>query len=321
MTAISFDNLQPGLPFGSLIRGVTRANLADENSRMRVWHEFESRGLLVFDDIEQTSEMQLALSGIFGPLKDHPVAEVKRAEEDLAAGIIDLHSGPDHDPTIVELDGTPLHNWLPWHFDHAYNDELNRAGVLRAVVIAPEGGMTGFIDGIALYKALSPDLRAQVDGLHVLYSLQYLIGNMRFGKPPGLIETRAAAAAEKVIEAGKKWPRSVHPAVWTRPQGERVLHVSLLHAAGIEGREDAAGDALLEALCTAINANAGAYFHRWKPGQMLVWDNWRVLHCVTGTDPRYPRRLFRTTISGDYGLGYFEKRTPDSARDRGEPVG
>jgi taurine dioxygenase len=305
--ALSIDPLRDDLPFGSRVHGVTRETLADEAARNRIWRAFEERGLLVFEDIEQSSEMQLALSSVFGPLKDYPVAEVERAEEDLAKGIIDLHSGPDHDPTIIELDGQELHNWLPWHFDHAYNDELNRAGVLRPVVIAPEGGMTGFADGIALFNALSPELRSQVEGVNVLYSLQYLIGNMRFGKPPSLIEARTADAAEKVIEAGKAWPRSVHPAVWTRPQGDKVLHVSLLHAAGIAGREDAEGNALLEELCVAINANASAYFHRWQPGQMLVWDNWRVLHCVTGTHPRHPRRLFRTTISGDYGLGRFEQ--------------
>jgi taurine dioxygenase len=308
MASVEIGDLRDELPFGARISGVTLENLKDEANRKRIWDAFEARGLLVFEDIAQTSEMQLALSSVFGPLKDHPVAEVERAEEDLAPGIIDLNSGPDHDPTIIELDGKTLHNWLPWHFDHAYNDELNRAGVLRPVIIAPEGGMTGFADGISLYNRLSPRLRERIEGLKILYSLQYLIGNMRFGKPPSLRETRTADAAEKVIEAGKRWPRAVHPAVWERPSGEKILHVSLLHTAGIQDHEDPEGDALLEELCRAINANAEAYFHQWRPGQMLVWDNWRVLHCVTGADPQYPRRLFRTTISGDYGLGSFEVR-------------
>ncbi|MGB8365091.1 MAG: TauD/TfdA family dioxygenase [Rhizomicrobium sp.] len=39
---------------------------------------------------------------------------------------------------------------------------------------------------------------------------------------------------------------------------------------------------------------------------MLIWDNWRMLHSVTGMDPKYGRRMQRTTIKGDYGLGYFE---------------
>ena len=39
---------------------------------------------------------------------------------------------------------------------------------------------------------------------------------------------------------------------------------------------------------------------------MLIWDNWRMLHAVSGVDPAYARRMHRTTIKGDYGLGYFE---------------
>jgi taurine dioxygenase len=49
------------------------------------------------------------------------------------------------------------------------------------------------------------------------------------------------------------------------------------------------------------------YFHSWKPDHMVIWDNWRMLHSVSGMDPKYERRMQRTTIVGDYGLGFFEK--------------
>ena len=39
---------------------------------------------------------------------------------------------------------------------------------------------------------------------------------------------------------------------------------------------------------------------------MVIWDNWRMLHAVEGNDPKYERQTQRTTIKGDYGLGYFE---------------
>ena len=39
---------------------------------------------------------------------------------------------------------------------------------------------------------------------------------------------------------------------------------------------------------------------------MLIWDNWRMLHRVTGCTPPHPRSIHRTTIKGDYGLGRFE---------------
>jgi taurine dioxygenase len=39
---------------------------------------------------------------------------------------------------------------------------------------------------------------------------------------------------------------------------------------------------------------------------MVIWDNWRVLHAVSGMDPSHGRCMHRTTIKGDYGLGAFE---------------
>ena len=77
-------------------------------------------------------------------------------------------------------------------------------------------------------------------------------------------------------------------------------------AEGIEGQENEAGDALLEAVSQEINAKAQPYFHKWKLTDMLIWDNWRMLHSVTGADPKFTRRMQRTTIKGDYGLGFFE---------------
>jgi taurine dioxygenase len=101
-------------------------------------------------------------------------------------------------------------------------------------------------------------------------------------------------------------PRAIHPAVWTRKDGRKVLHVSPWMAEGVEGRENAEGDALLQAVCHEISKKARPYCHRWTANDMLIWDNWRMLHSVSGTPPQYFRRMQRTTIKGDYGLGRFE---------------
>ncbi len=110
------------------------------------------------------------------------------------------------------------------------------------------------------------------------------------------------------MEEARGTPRAIHPAVWTRPDGAKVLHVSPWMAEGIAGDETPAGDALLDAVSHAIfeAATTLAYWHRWQTDGMLVWDNWRVLHAVSGHDPRYARHMQRTTIRGDYGLGRFE---------------
>jgi len=77
---------------------------------------------------------------------------------------------------------------------------------------------------------------------------------------------------------------------------------------GIVDAESPEGDALLEAVCQEINhlADVNSYHHQWRPTDMVIWDNWRVLHAVSGHPPSLERTMYRTTIKGDYGLGRFE---------------
>lgn len=307
MTEITVKPIRDDLPFGVRIAGVTMEATKDERLRQRINDVFEEKGLIVFENVEPTSAMHVALSEIFGPLKEHPSAAVKRVDADAMPGVVDMPYEPGKGG-VVELDGRRLAQWLPWHFDHCYNNELNRAGVLRAVEIPPEGGMTGFVDGIELYRRISPELRDAIEGKNILYTLDVYMGHMRFGRPGSLEEVVVKPGAYKVAEDAKGKPRAIHPAVWTRSTGEKVLHVSPWMALGIQGQENEAGDALLEAVCQEINGQAKhcSYFHKWNLTDMLIWDNWRVLHAVSGMDPRYRRRMQRTTIRGDYGLGAFE---------------
>ena len=161
MVSISVKPLQEGLPFGARITGVTWEALGDEAIRQQINAVFEAQGMIVFEEIEPTSKMQVALSEVFGPLKDHPVKMVKRLDQDSMPGVITITADPSG--CIVEINGKQLVTWQPWHFDHSYNNELNRAGVLRAETIAPEGGLTGFADGIQIYKDMSPKLREKIE--------------------------------------------------------------------------------------------------------------------------------------------------------------
>ncbi|MGB8364965.1 MAG: TauD/TfdA dioxygenase family protein [Rhizomicrobium sp.] len=305
MDPIKVRPLRDDLSFGVRVTGMTEAHTKDSGVRQQINDLFYDRGMIVFEEVEPSSRMQVALSDIFGPLKDHPVPTVPRVDKDAMPGVIDMTYKPD-DCALVEIGGKTLTCWLPWHFDHCYNNELNYAGILRAVDIAPEGGMTGFADGIALYKDFSPELRAKIEGLGIIYSLDLHYGHMRFGLPKGFRVLGESSGADYLAERAKTLPRAVHPAVWTRKTGEKVLHVSPWMAQGIKDHEDPEGDALLEAVCQEVCAKVKSYFHQWKPTDMLIWDNIRMLHAVSGHDPRYARRMQRTTIKGDYGLGYFE---------------
>lgn len=304
MGSIQVETLRDDLPFGARINGVTHETLRDEAVRAEINRVFEDRGLIVFENVDPTSEMHIAISNVFGPLKDHPNPAVKRVDG-AGIGVIDMRHAPNEEG-VVEYNGQLLSQWLPWHFDHCYNNELNRAGVLRPVVIPPEGGRTGFADGIDLYNTFPKALRDRIEGHRVLYQLDLIYSEMRFGVPKNFREVSIKTGAPAALAHAKGLPRAIHPAVWTRKSGEKVLHVSPWMSMGVEDHEDAEGAALLEAVCQEINANARSYFHQWRPNDMLIWDNWRMLHSVSGHDPKYERRMQRTTIKGDYGLGAFE---------------
>ncbi len=310
MPDIKVRPLSEQYSWGSVVEGLDWQGLSREAVRQQLRDLFEERGFIVFEGVEPSARMQVAISEVFGPLKDHPTKTVARVDDpDAAIGVIDMHSLPrdisdGNLAGLIEKQGKVLTRYSPWHFDHCYNDELNLAGVLRVVKNSPTGGRTGFADGIELYRQLSPHLRDRIEGLNIIYTLDTRLSRMRFGRDfkdfGDLIKEGSS-----VYEA-QEFPRALHPAVWTRPSGEKVLHLGPWMAVGIEHQEDAEGDALLEAVCQEVNAKANAYWHDWKPDDMIIWDNRRMLHAVEGNDPIYERRSQRTTIRGDYGLGYFE---------------
>jgi taurine dioxygenase len=305
MSKIAVSPLGDEFSFGARVCGLTRKLIENPSVCKDLNDLFQDRGLIVFENVEPSSSMHVALSNVFGPLKDHPVAAVERVDSDTMPGVIDMRNDPST-AGVYEIQGKQVSHWLPWHFDHCYNNELNRAGVLRALEIPPEGGLTGFADGIGLYRAISAELRSKIEKHNIVYTLDLAYSNMRFGKPATFREIKVHPGHGQMTELSKSMPRAIHPAVWTRKSGEKVLHVSPWMSVGVEGHEDAEGDALLAAVCEEINAKVHPYYHQWRPTDMLIWDNWRVLHSVSGHDPKYPRRMQRTTIKGDYGLGYFE---------------
>jgi hypothetical protein len=54
---------------------------------------------------------------------------------------------------------------------------------------------------------------------------------------------------------------------------------------------------------TAPPISTNADFHKWQPGEMVLWDSWRMLHCVTPGPYEDVRIVERTTLGGNYGLG------------------
>jgi taurine dioxygenase len=127
---------------------------------------------------------------------------------------------------------------------------------------------------------------------------------MRFGR---YFETFGDIPREvATVEESARFPRAIHPMVWEREPGEKIAHFCGFSAVGLEGHEDPEGDALFEEALQEMYRVIVPYWHDWKSDDLLIWDNHRILHAVEGCDPQYYRRMHRTTIKGDYGLGRFE---------------
>jgi len=304
MASIEVQPLADDVAFGAQVTGVTSAALDDEAVRAQLRRLLDEKGVIVCRNVEQTSAMQVKLSTVFGPLKEHPVASVTRADADNLPGVIVIATGPGS--CIVEIDGKPLVTWQPWHFDHAYNNEMMYAAVLRSIKTPKGGGRTAFADGIQIYNDLAPEIRAKADAMKAIYNLDLRYDRQRFGLPNNFKLVRDHdSTLSKDNENGRC---AVHPAVWTRPSGEKVFHLCPYGCRGLEGDRSEAAFAKLAEVWAEAERVMKPYYHAWQPGDMVIWDNTRVLHEATGSNPDEEREIHRTTIKGDHCHGWWEKQ-------------
>jgi len=63
------------------------------------------------------------------------------------------------------------------------------------------------------------------------------------------------------------------------------------------------GDVLLEDVIAHATDESRAYYHKWVATDLVLWDNWRMMHCARGVPAGSYRHMQRTTIVGDYGQG------------------
>ena len=287
------------------------AALLDEAVRAELNAIFEDRGIIVFQSIEQSPKMHVALSKVFGPLKDHPTKTTPRTAEDEAQGVIDMHYVPSEDPSnvdgLVEIE-RPTAGAL---FALAFRPLLQRrTQSCRGPTLARDraGGRTDRIHG--RHRTLPPipkDLRDQIEKHKIIYTLDTRLTKMRFGvnfKPLGDPPKRKNCSRRLRSFRARCIRRFGRGTVASRC----CMSVPGWRSGSSTTRIRRATHCSTE-VCHEVNRlgqGTSAYWHDWKTTDMVIWDNWRMLHAVEGCDAKYERRTMRTTIKGDYGLGYFE---------------
>jgi taurine dioxygenase len=294
--------------FGAVVTGLRPAEIDDPAVGASLRDLWAEAGVIVFRGLEQSRDMHVRLSRLFGPLLNHEVIRTVPGQDPEVMDIV--YSGEQE---IYVVDGEERGAWLPWHSDLMYAVEINRGGILRPVSLpANGGGDTGFIDRVTAWNGLPEALRARIGGLSVIYASHFNVAISPFAGVPGL--SLARESKRLTMFSATPRPRVVHPMVYVQPEtGRKVLNISPWFADGIEGMENDEGDALLREVIAHCTRPEHSYFHRWTADDMVLWDNWRVSHCCTGIAVDDRRLLQRTTIAGDYALGRLEHPVAASA--------
>ncbi len=291
--------IDKNLPYGAEVIGLHAEDLTDQDVQARLRHHWAQDGLLIFRDLDG-EKAHVELSRVFGPLLVHPLRTDPARQE-----IFTVQHEPE-DPYIVEVDGKPLAAWLPWHSDLIYVDHINHGGILRPLALPNSAGETGYIDKIAAYNALPQRLKDRIEGLDAIYQFDRNPERQKFGRVGTVKVTHETKAA--IASKSKTYPRALHPLVYEQAEtGRKVLNISPWFLLGIAGLPTEESDALLHEIVDYVIDPRFAYWHRWQLGEMVLWDNWRMLHSAAGCAPAEQRWMERTTIAGDYGLGRLEE--------------
>lgn len=268
-----------------------------------IWDE---HGIVVFRGQDVTPESQIAFSRVFGELEVHPISETR--SEDYPE-LFMLVNDPEKEKFMTATyKGQQMAGKLDWHMDLHYTGRPNRGALLRGVVCAKEDGLTGFGDLAAAYDALDDETKALLEKIEVTYTFSMQRKHMRYvdleGYEPGPYSPRKPSDINY-----PNFPEVAYPAVVTHPvTGRKVLEIveqfleRIISPHKAELSNDEAIE-LLERLVEHTRKEEFHYFHRWQPGDMVLWDNWRAMHCATGTRPGMERVIHRTTIMGDATLG------------------
>lgn len=236
---------------------------------------FEEHSLLLVRDQNLDEAEHRRLAEVFGPLEDlRGAARGKPVERPLVSnraatgGLVE-----DAELRLLDLQA----NFL-WHADSTFLPTPAISNVLVGHVIPPSGGgATELVSTRAGWLRMPEDLRARARDAVLIH---------RFSHSRTLVDPRLGA-----LPAYTKYPDTRWRAVWTNPVNGRESLLIGAHACGVAGLSEADGLALIAELMAALTHPDAIYSHRWRPGDVLIWDQRATLHRGTPWDYDEERTL------------------------------
>ena len=176
-----------------------------------------------------------------------------------------------------------------WHADMTYVEVPPKAAVLHALEVPPPeaGGNTYFANMFAAYEAMPVELEQAAAGKTAVHDAsRNSAGELRKGYQP-VTDVRETVGAH-------------HPLIRTEPKsGRKALFLGRRPNAYVLGLELAESEALLDALWRHATQPRFAMCHRWRLGDVLMWNNLAVLHRRDPFDPTTRRVMHRSQIRGN----------------------
>jgi taurine dioxygenase len=264
---------------GITITGIELAEPLSPYSKERIREAFRDHHIVVFPGQALTREQQYRFARNFGQVEPHGDGLSGHKRHAVAHVITNL----DKDGNPVDRSSSPVSNYR-WHTDKSYRPVPPLLTMLYAVELPPTGGDTEFANTLMGYAALPEKTKRRIAPLRVVF--------------------RWGASGGKSMMEMRQDPPVDHPLVRIHPDtGRQALYLGN-HAAYILGMPEAEGAALLDELLEHATQRQFVYAHRWRQGDLVMWDNRCLLHrAVANYDMgKYRRIMHRSVVRGTVPL-------------------
>lgn len=278
-------DVQPlGRTFAARLVGVDVTRL-DEEAFARLRQAFLEHHVISIPGQGLLPQTLLAFSRRLGPLERHVLRRYHHPEHPEIIVLSNVREGDA--PKGLADAGTY------WHSDNSYKARPSAVTVLYALEVPEAGGDTLFTDMVAAYDDLPGALKQRLEGRRAVHD--YAWRNDELARELGIREPLSEAQRRET-------PPVSHPVVRTHPvTGRKALYVNPGFTRCIEGLPEAESRSLLEEVFGHCLQERYRFRYRWRPGDLVLWDNAAVMHSATtrDLDPARRRTLWRTIVSGD----------------------
>ena len=176
-----------------------------------------------------------------------------------------------------------------WHTDQYYFERPTAYTFLYGIETPPVGADTQFCSTRTIYEELSEAEKQKFSKVSIVASHSKLSEvRAREGKPVDEAEF-------------DKCPDVIHPLVRTHPlSGNKFLYFSADRASKPLDMSEAELSSLLKSLYAKATRSDNVYSHKWRPKDLVIWDNRGLLHTATAyAKDKYRRVCYRMSVIGE----------------------